>query len=125
MPRPEDRLRDRVTPYLANKPEVETGIEPLPGVWGRKIHGNEHIRDIPDYLCCVYGYFVAIEIKSPKGKPTSGQMKNINLIIKGGGICIIAYDWEDFIKKFEYIYEELRKWQNPKVKQLQSPDLLM
>jgi len=40
---------------------------------------------VPDFLCCVNGYFLAIEAKAGKGKPTALQVKNINTIHDCGG----------------------------------------
>lgn len=40
---------------------------------------------VPDFLCCVNGYFLAIEAKAGNGKPTALQVKNINAIQDCGG----------------------------------------
>jgi Holliday junction resolvase len=40
---------------------------------------------VPDFLCCVNGYFLAIEAKAGKGKATALQVKNINAIHDCGG----------------------------------------
>lgn len=44
----------------------------------------------PDLLCCVNGYFVAIECKSSIGKPSDLQKIKLNQILKSGGIGIVA-----------------------------------
>lgn len=45
---------------------------------------------VPDLICCVYGYFVAIEVKAGKGKPTKLQLYNLDLIRKAGGYATVA-----------------------------------
>lgn len=40
---------------------------------------------VPDFLCCVDGYFVAIEAKAGKGTTTALQDKNLADIVHAGG----------------------------------------
>lgn len=53
---------------------------------------------VADVLACVNGYFVAIEVKADKGKPSELQYYNQREVRKAGGISIIVYpnQWEDF-----------------------------
>lgn len=53
---------------------------------------------IPDLLCCVNGYFVAVELKAPNGKVSEIQKHVINKINEAGGIAIALYpkDYETF-----------------------------
>lgn len=44
---------------------------------------------VPDFLCCVYGYFIAIEAKAGKGTTTALQEKNIKQIEKSGGVALV------------------------------------
>jgi pantoate kinase len=44
---------------------------------------------VPDFLCCVNGYFVAIEAKAGKGEPTALQWKNLSEINKAGGYTLV------------------------------------
>jgi len=46
---------------------------------------------IPDLLCCVNGYFVAIEVKADNGKPTPLQLHNIRKIRESGGFAFVVY----------------------------------
>lgn len=56
---------------------------------------------IPDLLVCCNGYFVAIELKAPNGKPSDLQKYQIRQIKKAGGVALVLYpnDFEEF-KKF-------------------------
>ena len=44
---------------------------------------------VPDFLCCVHGFFVAIEAKAGKGTTTALQDKNLRDIQVAGGIALV------------------------------------
>lgn len=44
---------------------------------------------VPDFLCCVHGYFIAIEAKAGKGTTTALQEKNIRQITESGGVALV------------------------------------
>jgi pantoate kinase len=44
---------------------------------------------VPDFLCCVHGYFIAIEAKAGKGTTTALQDKNIKQIAESGGVALV------------------------------------
>ena len=56
-------------------------------------------------MACVNGYFVAIEVKAPKGKPSDLQLWNIEQINQSGGIGIILYpeQFEQFKEMVEFL----------------------
>lgn len=60
---------------------------------------------IPDILACCNGVFLAIEVKSSKGKLSEMQLHNIEKINESGGIAIVLYpsQFEDFKKLVKYI----------------------
>jgi len=102
----ESALRNKVRDYLKNKDG-----------WYRKIPCNIYLSGIPDFIGSINGRFIAIELKRDnKGKLTKLQEITIKEIKeKGGGISFVAYGWSDFIRKFEFIYEEIMKWKNQKI----------
>lgn len=53
---------------------------------------------IPDILACVNGYFLGIEVKAERGKPSKLQKYHRSKIRESGGISIILYpdQFEDF-----------------------------
>lgn len=62
------------------------------GCWFVKFFANAYTKSgIPDILCCCNGYFVAIEVKAPNGKPSELQKRNIGLINKSFGFGVILY----------------------------------
>ena len=44
---------------------------------------------IPDIICCVSGFFLAIECKACKGTTTLLQDRELNAINEAGGACLI------------------------------------
>ena len=60
---------------------------------------------VPDFLCCVHGFFVAIEAKAGKGKTTALQDKNIKQIIASGGLAIVVN--EDNIEELEFLLKHV------------------
>ena len=78
--------------------QIRKHLESL-GAWILKTYSNGVQRaGVPDLLCCVNGYFVAIEVKSEKGKPSALQIWNIEKIREAGGIAIVLYpkDFDNF-----------------------------
>lgn len=66
-----------------------------------KEHGHWYVKywagskftktGIPDLLCCVNGYFVAIEVKAQNGTPSELQEHTVNEIRTAGGFAVIVY----------------------------------
>ena len=44
---------------------------------------------VPDFLCCVNGYFMAIEAKAGKGTTTALQEKNLTNVRSSGGVALV------------------------------------
>ena len=64
---------------------------------------------VPDILACVDGYFVAIEVKGPNGKPSELQLHTIKKIREAGGFAFVLYpsgfdEFKDFIWKLKQEY---------------------
>lgn len=58
--------------------------------WYVKFFANGYTKKgVPDLLCCVNGYFLAIEVKAENGKATDLQRWNIEKIKKAGGRALI------------------------------------
>lgn len=68
--------------------------------------GSRFTKDgVPDILACVNGYFVAIEVKAPNGKPSELQKYNVRKINEAMGIAVILYP-DDF-NLFKNLVESL------------------
>ena len=61
---------------------------------------------IPDFVCCVNGYFFAIECKAGTNKPTALQRMEISGITDAGGVAIVVN--EDNLGDIAKIIEGLR-----------------
>lgn len=44
---------------------------------------------VPDFICCVNGFFIAIEAKAQSNKPTALQEKNLRLIRESAGVALV------------------------------------
>lgn len=69
------------------------------GVWFVKTWSNGVQRSgIPDIIASVNGYFVGIEVKASKGKPSELQIYNLRNIYDSGGFALLLYpdDFADF-----------------------------
>ena len=66
------------------------------GCWCVKFFANAYTKaGIPDLLVCCHGFFIGVELKAPKGKPSPLQLWNREQIIKAGGFSVILYP-DDF-----------------------------
>jgi len=55
---------------------------------------------VPDFLCCVNGFFVAIEAKAGKGEPTALQWKNLKEVNAAGGYTLVVRETNiDYLKE--------------------------
>jgi Holliday junction resolvase len=43
----------------------------------------------PDILACLSGFFIGIECKAGRGRPTALQIKNLRDIAKAGGLALV------------------------------------
>ena len=62
------------------------------------MYGNS---GVPDFVCCVGGYFLAIEAKAGKGTTTALQEKNLREIREAGGTAMVVNETN---------LEELEQW---------------
>lgn len=93
----EKRFENKVKEYLKSK-----------GCWFVKFFANNFTKaGVPDLIVCVNGHFLAVEVKSSKGKPSALQLCNIEEIRKAGGTAIVLYP--DQFDDFKEIVEKLCK----------------
>ena len=57
--------------------------------------GAYSVIGVSDIICCCNGKFVALEVKTPKGKPTKLQLKFLERITNTGGIASIVRNIDD------------------------------
>ena len=79
-------FKERIRPFL----------EALPNSWIEKIQ-QRAIRGTPDFLCCIAGRFVAIELKRDRRqKPDKLQAFKLAKIKRASGITVVVHpeNWE-------------------------------
>lgn len=100
------------------------------GAWVLKYWGGAAYTKsgVPDLLVCFSGWFIGIELKAPRGKPSDLQLYQLREIEKAGGVGILLYpkDFEDFKKfierleqgefpaKLQGVYPFLTEWNHIK-----------
>lgn len=87
MPKEEKRFENKIKKY----------IEELGGYQVKQFGCAYTKAGTPDLLCCINGYFVAIEVKAQNGKPSPLQLKNLRDIDDANGLAILAYPdkWQE------------------------------
>ena len=76
------------------------------GCWFVKFFANAYTKSgVPDLLVCCNGYFVAVEVKAPNGKPSELQKWNIQKINDINGIAVVLYpdQFDEFKKLIEHL----------------------
>lgn len=92
--KPETRFKNKIRPLL----------EGLPRTWLAKIQ-QQTIRGTPDFLLCIGGKFVALELKkSYKEKPDPLQQYTLDKIIEAGGWGIVVSP-----ENWDQIYSSLKE----------------
>ena len=65
--------------------EKQEIIAPITGYWEKRWGGGQFTKSgLPDMHVVLHNVSIELEIKSPSGKPTELQLKNLDLINKGG-----------------------------------------
>ena len=85
MPGPEAKIQSKILKELKKRDIYAVKI----------ITANRN--GVPDILACVNGRFVAIEVKTPRGRVSLVQEFHLGLIDAAGGTAIVAKSWEDVL----------------------------
>ena len=64
-------------------------------------------RGIPDYIMCIKGFFVGLEVKTEVGKLTKLQEYELTRINRAGGLSVTLYGKD--IRKMEAIVKFIRE----------------
>jgi len=79
---PEKRVKEKIVKVL--KEEGVYYFFPATHGFGRS--------GVPDIICCVNGYFLAIEVKAGTNKPTALQVRELEAIRRCNGVAVVAND---------------------------------
>lgn len=90
-----------MTPETKFLKEVQKFLDSIGAYYVKQIGSMFSQSGIPDLLICYKGKFIALELKSEKGKPSPLQLRNIDLIKAAGGNARVLYpkDFESFKKE--------------------------
>ena len=97
---PESKVKARIKKIL-NAEDVYYAM-PIGTGFGRS--------GVPDFLCCVSGFFLAIEAKAAGGKATALQKKHLQHIHMAGGYSVIIDE-----TNFDYLTSMIRGLRKLKV----------
>ena len=88
---PESRLQRRIQDAIR-------GVFPLAYV--RKIHVSEfQSGGIADLICCINGFFIAVEVKVDGGLPSRLQINEAKEVKRAGGLSIIAHSVDEAVEQ--------------------------
>ena len=74
----------------------------------RKPHGNYSIKGVSDILGCIDGRFIAIEVKSEKGKLSAEQREFIAKVKDNGGVAFVAKSAEQAAAELSRLFPHHR-----------------
>ena len=68
--------------------KIKAYLKTADGFYFFKEHGGLYgTAGVPDLICCYKGRFIALEVKTPDGKPTALQDATIKKIREAGGVA--------------------------------------
>jgi len=74
----------------------------FPGCFVLKFHVSEFsAAGTPDLICCIGGYFIAIEVKVPGETPTELQLYTLKSIADAGGVALVVHSPQQAIALVE------------------------
>ena len=77
------------TPEAKVKKQIRAILEHYDVYYAMPIGTGFGNAGVPDFLCCVNGYFIAIEAKAGKGTTTALQEKHLREIRNTGGVALV------------------------------------
>ena len=77
-------------PEAKVKKTVTTALKTMGAYYFYPITGGYGGSGVPDIIICYEGYFIALECKAGKNKPTALQEKNLRDISKAGGMALVV-----------------------------------
>jgi hypothetical protein len=95
-----------VTPEAKVKAKIKEILQEEKIYYAMPIGTGYGNSGVPDFLCCVHGYFLGIEAKANGNKPTALQTKNLKQIVDSGGCAIVV---NDEIKSLFYLKDLIRE----------------
>lgn len=79
-----------MTPERAVKRRVTVLLKARGAYFFYPVTGGYGMSGVPDIVACFHGYFIAIECKAGKNTTTALQRKNIDEIMRAGGVALVV-----------------------------------
>lgn len=92
-----------MTPEAKVKKKVKEKLTDMGAYWAMPVTGGYGASGIPDFMICHKGFFIGIETKSGKKKPTTLQQHNLDRLSTAGGLALIIN--EDNVDRLEELIE--------------------
>lgn len=75
------------------------------GAYVIKTHGSPALAGVPDLLVCYKGFFVALEVKTPKTQNNLSprQRHSIAMISEAGGVAAVVWTVDQATQLLDYI----------------------
>lgn len=96
MPTPEGKVKDWLIRELRKRYAQFWYYKAPGGIYGR--------AGVPDLLCSINGYFVAIEVKTKKGQITRLQQIELDKLEAAGAFTTVCYG------KDEQVFDHIDTW---------------
>ncbi len=88
------RYLESIGCYSLGTPNQKITV-PIVGYWEKRWGGGQFAKSgLPDMHVVIHGTSIELEIKAPNGKPSLLQLKNLDLINKGGCYGYITVESE-------------------------------
>ena len=96
-----------MTPEAKVKKKVKMVLDNLGAYHFSPMTGGYGNSGVPDIVACYEGYFLGIECKAGKGKPTLLQLENLKRIANSQGCSIVVNE-----SNVEQLREYIQSWVN-------------
>jgi len=101
----EKEIQNAILDYLATRADVMAWPTASVGLWDPtkrtyRRPGKHFLRGVADIIGIAAGQFLAIEVKTPKGRVSPEQDAFLSEIRRRGGIAFVARSVDDVIAEF-------------------------
>lgn len=79
-----------MTPERAVKRRVTVLLKSRGAYYFYPVTGGYGMSGVPDIVACFHGYFIAIECKAGKNVTTALQRRNLDEIMRAGGVALVV-----------------------------------
>jgi hypothetical protein len=93
------------TPEAKVKKAIRAVLDTYGAYYVMPVTGGFGNSGAPDFLVCYRGWFIGLEAKAGKGKPTALQQRNLDKIAECNGVSLVI--WEDTVHAVETLLRSI------------------